>query len=236
MGKRHLKRISAPRTWPIPRKTGGRFIIKPLPGGQVLEHTLPLGVILRDLLKKANTRKEVKRILHERLVEVDCRTRRRIEHPVGLFDTIRMPTIKEAYRVILDKHGKLGLIEIPLEEAEKKIVRINVKKHIHGGDLQLGLSDGRTMIIKKEDKDKYKVGDSLLIKLPSQEVLDHYKPEKDSWVYIFRGKHAGKIGILQEIEEGLIILKVDEEEIRTRKDYGIVISHPGQEPVIRLVE
>ncbi len=234
MGKRHLKRISAPRTWPIKRKEGGRFIIKPLPGGYKLEHTLPLAVVIRDLLGKALTRKEVKRILHNRLVEVDKRVRTRINHPVCFMDTIYFKEINEAYRLILNDKGKLSLITIPVEEAEKKIVRIEGKKHIRGGDIQLALSGGRTMIIKKEDKDKYKIGESLLIKLPSQEIIDQYKIENNSWIYIYKGKHAGKKGLLLGIDEDLITLKVGEEEVKTRKEYGIVISKPNQEPSIKI--
>ena len=55
MSKRSLKRIAAPRTWPIKRKTT-KWITRPYPGGQNLDHTLQLNLIFKDLLKLNSNR------------------------------------------------------------------------------------------------------------------------------------------------------------------------------------
>lgn len=230
-----MKRLNAPRTWPIHRKQGGRFIIKPFPGGQSLEHTLPLAIILRDLLHKATNRKEVRKILNEGLVMVDEKTRKHPKYPVGLFDTVKFPTINEAYRLVI-KNGKLALLSIPLEESNKKIVRINKKKHVKNALIQLGLSDGRNILINKEDKDNFHVGDSLLISVPDQKVIEKYSPSINAYVYIYKGKHSGRYGILKNIEEELITIASGDEEVKTKKEYGIVISAPDKQPVIKLWE
>ncbi len=236
MGSKVIKRISAPRTWPIPRKVGGRFITKPNPGGHSLEHTLPLVVVFRDVLKKAETRKEVKRILYNNTIQVDGVRRKDLAYPFGLLDTLYIKEINEAYRLVMNTRGKLELLEIPPEEVNKKIVKIKVKKHIKGGDIQLGLDDGRTIIVKKEDKDKYKVGDSLFIEVPSQKILDIYKLEPGCWIYISKGRHAGVKGKFKSLEQDndIMILETDKGDIRVKKEYGIIISKPDQDPPIKI--
>ena len=43
-GKEHLKRVAAPRTWPITRKTS-KWVAKPSPGPHSQEHGMPLVVV-----------------------------------------------------------------------------------------------------------------------------------------------------------------------------------------------
>ena len=50
--KNHLKRIAAPKSWLINRKSS-TFIVRPNPGAHALDKGLPLGVIIRDNLKLA---------------------------------------------------------------------------------------------------------------------------------------------------------------------------------------
>lgn len=61
---KHLKRLFAPKTWDIKRR-GIKFIAKPIPGAHKISMSLPLNVILRDILKYANTNKEVKLMLEK---------------------------------------------------------------------------------------------------------------------------------------------------------------------------
>ncbi|TLZ94001.1 MAG: 30S ribosomal protein S4e, partial [Methanobacteriota archaeon] len=48
--KKHLKRLPAPRSWSIPRKTHF-WIVRPSPGPHGIGESVPLGSILRDMLK-----------------------------------------------------------------------------------------------------------------------------------------------------------------------------------------
>ena len=56
---RHLKRQNAPKNWPIPRK-GTTFVVKNNSKG------IPILVVLRDLMKAAKSKKEVKKAIHKR--------------------------------------------------------------------------------------------------------------------------------------------------------------------------
>lgn len=86
-GKNHLKRVAAPRTWPITRKTS-KWVVKPTPGAHSEERGMPLVVVLRDLLHLADKSKEIKQILHEGQVLVDGRVRKDHRFVVGMFDTV----------------------------------------------------------------------------------------------------------------------------------------------------
>ena len=56
--KRHLKRLPAPRHWPIKRKEG-KFTTRVIPGPHPKEHSLTIALILREILGYADTMREV---------------------------------------------------------------------------------------------------------------------------------------------------------------------------------
>ena len=60
----HLKRQKIPKTWPIYRK-GTKYIAMPTHN---ISNSIPLLVILRDILKIAKNRKEVKRAINSRFL------------------------------------------------------------------------------------------------------------------------------------------------------------------------
>src|SRR5437016_10422415 len=70
--KKHLKRLSAPRSWSTPRKTDF-WIVRPSPGPHAMGESVPLGLILRDMLKLCDSAREARHILNNRGVLVDGR-------------------------------------------------------------------------------------------------------------------------------------------------------------------
>ena len=110
MSSSHMKRLTMPRSWPLPRKST-IWIQKPNPCGHTLEHCMPLGVVLRDVLGVAQTRREAKRIVHSKLVKVDGNLESDSGRGVGLMDVLTVGD--DNYRCILDTNGKLlSLIHI----------------------------------------------------------------------------------------------------------------------------
>jgi len=67
--KKHLKRLAAPRHWMLDKLTG-HFAPKPAAGPHKSRECLPLMIVLRNRLKYALTRKEVKFILMQRNIKV----------------------------------------------------------------------------------------------------------------------------------------------------------------------
>ena len=53
----HLKRLAMPRSWPLPRKTTV-WVTRPSPGGHSLERCMPVNLIIRDVLGRAQSSRE----------------------------------------------------------------------------------------------------------------------------------------------------------------------------------
>ncbi len=218
----HLKRYSMPKIWRISRKKHV-WIGRPMPGPHPRNNCITLQVLIRDILKYAETRKEAKKIISEGKVLVDKRVIRNLNFPVGLMDVIEIPETKEYFRMIVDRRG-LSLEKIQAINADKKLCRINGKATLKKGKQQLNLHDGRNILTDK--KSPYRVGDSVAIALPGQEIIKHYKLEKGSPAFIFAGKNIGIEGKIKDIrtrknmlETSTAILSTKDKEIETLKDY-----------------
>ena len=55
----HLKILATPRRWAIERKKN-KFIARPLSGSHSFENCITLNMLLKDFLKYAKTKKEIK--------------------------------------------------------------------------------------------------------------------------------------------------------------------------------
>ncbi len=205
--KRHLKRLPAPKFWPIPRKEA-KWTVRPSPGPHPINRSLPLLLIIRDILGYAKTAREARRIISEGRIKVDGKIRRDYKFPVGLMDVIEIPDVKEAYRLIPIPRKGLNLHPISEEEAKFKLCRIENKTTVDGGHIQLNLHDGRNILIRVNDptnpeEDTYKTMDVLKISLPGQEIEEHIKFEEGSFVLVTWGKNMGQVGRIKEIIHGI---------------------------------
>ncbi|MHB8586021.1 MAG: 30S ribosomal protein S4e [Thermoplasmatota archaeon] len=221
----HVKRLSAPRSWHIARKTGGVFIAKPTPGAHAMETSLPLGVALRDSLKICGTLGEASRIVHQRDVLIDGKVAQSVKQPVGLMDLVQIPKLEQGYRVLLDRHGRITFVPVP--EQGFKLARIENKTTVAGGKVQLNLHDGRNVLVKE---DAYHSGDSLKIKLPEQKILAHYKLAPGATAVIIGGKHSGEVVKVKEVEQkrspapNLVHVAAGSDEFATIKPYVFVVG------------
>lgn len=227
--KNHMKRIAVPRTWPINRKKN-KFITRPNPGAHIFEQGLPLGIIVRDMLKLASTMGEVKKVLANNVVLVDGR--RRIDHRyvVGLFDTLVIPKLNLYYRMLLSKKGQLIVIAIESNESNIKVCKIIGKKMVTKGRVQLNLHDGKNVLAKIEAK----VGDSLVLSLPKLEIKTVLPLKLGSTVFLSKGKHIGDVGTLKDVKGKEARYTAQGKEVETAKSYLFVIG--GKEPVIKINE
>ncbi len=232
-GRRQMKRLAAPRALKIKRKRRfGVWITKPSPGPHPKERSIPLRVLVRDYLGYAHNAREADYIVQRGMVKVDGRVVKNPKFPVGLFDTVEIAD--KAYRIVLDKQGRLIPIEIPPEEANVKIGRVERKKS-YGNGFQLGLHDGRTIITTDNS---IKPGDVLKIEVPSQNIVDILKLAPGNLVYILSGRHAGTVGEVIAIEKGdlsrptLVKVRVEGTEVATEKRNVFVVGTKA--PVITL--
>jgi small subunit ribosomal protein S4e len=203
-GRRHLKRKPAPAFWPIHRKEY-LWTVKPNPGPHPIAQSIPLILLLRDVLGVAQTRSEAEAILSGRKVIVDGQVQREGLFPTGLMDVITMPEMEKTYRVLPSEKG-LTLHAVGKDEAMFKICRIENKKVVNGGNVQLNLHDGRNILIEvkdpsKPEEDVFKTLDSVKIGLPSQEILGHLKLGEGVQAIIVGGKNVGKHGKIVAVEQ-----------------------------------
>lgn len=217
--KNHLKRISAPKNWDIARKTT-KYVVKPNPGMHSSGFGVALSFAMRDQLKLARTKKEVKYILQHQEVLVDGKKRKDEKFNVGFMDVISIPLTKQSFRGVFNKKGRVDFKEIPEKEATQKIVRI-INKTPKGKKFQLNLADGRNLLIEKAD---YKVNDSVLIELPSQKIIQHFPLEKGASIILIGGKHLGSIGHIESIEGDKLVFKTEKTMYETNKKYAFVVG------------
>ncbi len=190
-----MKRLTAPRSWPIKRKAH-LWITKPSPGAHALEDSVPVTVVVRDLLKICNTAAEVKTILSNRDMLVDGKIVNDSRKGIGLMDVISFPKANSHYRMVVNVRGKLTLVAIPEEKSSWKLCRIDNKTIVPGGKTQLNLHDGRNILV---EKDEYKTGDVLKIEVPTQKILGAYKMEQGSMALITSGSNVGRAEVIDEI-------------------------------------
>ena len=206
----HLKRLAAPRSWPLKRKVNV-WTTKQCPGSHSIEESVPAAVMLRDIIKVCDTSREAKRIIANRDLLVDGKAVRDAKAPVGIMDVISIPAMDLYYRVVLSDKGKIAVVAITKDEAAWKLTMIENKTKIAGGKIQLNLHDGRNIIL---DANKYKTGDTLRIAVPDQKIEDVYELKSGATVLIFRGQHAGKTAVVEEY----IITKDSSENVVRFKD------------------
>jgi len=69
-GSRHMKALAAPSVQRIPRKERP-WTVKPSPGPHPSDRSLPLLLVVRDLLKLAESNREARKIIAQGEVKVD---------------------------------------------------------------------------------------------------------------------------------------------------------------------
>src|SRR3990167_5629856 len=121
--KKHLKRLAAPKSWPIKRK-GEKFITRPLAGSHEFGLATSLTIMLKDVLGIAKNNREVKHILNNKEILVDGKRRKEPRFLVGLMDVLSIPETKENFRILLDKKGRLRLAKISEDDAKIKLSKI----------------------------------------------------------------------------------------------------------------
>lgn len=234
MSRNHLKRIAAPRTWPIERKKT-KFVAKPIPGPHSMRDSMPLGLVLKEILHYFDNTNEVRFALNNNEVLIDKVVRKKYKFPVGLMDVLELPKLNDIYRILYTKTGRLYFVKIDNKESNLKLLKIIGKKTLKKNKIQINLNDGRNILVPK---DSYKVGDSLLFDLESKKIKDHFKLDKGSVVFLIGGRHIGTICKIKSVDKKKslqkqkIICESDGKTLETLQDYAFVVGK--DKPVIKI--
>ena len=232
-GSKKLKRQMAPTFWGINRKEK-RFVITVRPGSHPKNYSIPTAVLLRDTLKKVKTLREAKSSIYNGKVKVDGIIQKSLHHSIGLMDVIELEGTTDVYRLV-PKHGHiLEPIKIDPAEKSKKLVKVKSKSTIKNGKTQLGFHDGRTIITDM----KANTGDTCLLQIPDQKILDVIPFEKNSQVIVTRGINTGRIGLVNEIKPGTFTLPkrisiiIDDNTVEIPVNITMIIGK--EKPVIQI--
>ncbi len=189
----HLKRQAIPKNWPVPRKDT-KYIVKP---GSNYEKGLPVLVILRDVLKVAQNRKEVKRAIFKKNILVNGKPVKDGTRGVLLFDTITIVPAKKSFRLTIGTNGKFHMEQIDQKDAGKKIAKIVDKKILKGKKVQLNFSDGKNLLSDV----KCDTNDSAVLDLSSKKIEKIIPLKEKSKVFVYSGKHAGQTGTVMKTND-----------------------------------
>jgi small subunit ribosomal protein S4e len=247
MGKKgcpkRLKRLAAPALWPIPRRVH-KWVVKPVPGPHSIEESLPLQIVLRDVLGFVENAREARFIVAKGGVQVDGRIVRERRFPIGIMDVLAFPELKRFYRILPFPGRGLVPHPIPSEEASLKPRKVCRKTTGKGGSIVLGFHDGFNMHIKVSDptrphEDVYKVMDVLIFELLSGKVIERIPLSEGVYALVTGGKNMGRHGKLISFTKGsatsprmAVIESKDGERYQTTLEYVFPIGM--EKPLITL--
>lgn len=200
-GDTRVKRQLAPSFWNIKRKES-QFVLRVRPGPHPKDKSYPLGMILRDLLKLADTMHEAEKIVNAGKVKVDGIAKYDINHAVGLMDVVELVPTNQAYRLVPRDSEILSLIPISENEKSQKLVKVTSKVSVKNKRLQYGFHDGRTLVTDQ----LMNVGDTCLIATPKTAITNLVKFERGCLALITSGENAGGIGKVEDIKDGIFSL------------------------------
>ena len=189
----HLKRQKVPKNWPIERK-GTAYIVRP---NANISNGIPILVAIRDILKLAQNRKEVKKVIHAKNLLLNGSPVKDEKNSISLFDTLTIVPSNENYILSLSEKGKFQIEKIKSGEETHKIAKIINKKMLKGKKTQLNLSDGRNFL----SDIKCNVNDSVLINSKKKKIEKCLPLKEKGNVLVFAGKHAGKKANINKIDQ-----------------------------------
>lgn len=225
MVKKHIKRISAPKSWPILRKER-TWVTRPYPG-KPFKLALSVSNVLKELTGTARTSKEARYLLQHVGVELNGSPVHKARRPVGFMDVLSIPSQKQFWRIGITKKGRLCAVEIDDKQSTKRIVKIKNKTRV-GNKIQINCTDGTNILV---DKNQYSTGDSLL--LEDNKVSKHLPLEKGARIILTSGSHLSQVGVVTDVVDKTIFFESESETYTTATRFAFVIGKDKDEVSVR---
>lgn len=204
----HQSRQEVTRKIPITRK-GTKYIAR---ASSDLENSIPVVVAVRDLLKIAKTAKEVKAMIHNKLLKLNGR------HVKDTNESIRLFSILEAdkkYVLTMLETGRFAFEETKNSERLCKVVS---RKLVSKKKIQLNLNDGSNVIGGKD----IAVNDSLYLDFHGK-IKSHVKFEKGKSCIVIAGKYVGAKGKISSVDNKKCSVKMKDKEAEL-EDSSVIVE------------
>jgi len=213
---KHTKRQLVPKSWPVTRK-GTKYLITPNADRAT---GIPILVLLRDILKIAQDRKEVKKAIHEKAIILNGRTLKDEKESASLLDILTIVPEKKNYIVKLSEKGKFSLEEI--KDNSTKTAKVIGKTSLKGKKNQVNFLGGINIL----SQEKLKVDDSCVIDFKQKKITKVLPMKEKAHVLVMNGKYAGKEGVVEKInsEEKMVGIKTPEKKINAKIKQIIIIE------------
>jgi len=192
--KKHLKRITAPKSWMLD-KLGGTWAHRPSQGPHKRRESIPLTVIVQNRLKYALNGREARMVLNDKEgnVFVDGKVRRDVKFPAGFMDVLTIKKTGENFRILYDIKGKFVMRSIKSDEAKFKLCKVKRKEMGPNRIPYVVTHDGRTIRFPHPD---IAVHDTLKVDVETGKILDVIKFETSNLVMVTSGNNIGRVGVL----------------------------------------
>jgi len=198
----HQTRQEVTRKIPITRK-GTKYIAR---ASASIKNSIPVVVAVRDVLGLAKTSKEIKALVHNKILKLNGRAVRDINESIHLFNIL---DAHKKYILTLLETGRFSFVETKDNERLCKVIsRTLVSKN----KVQLNMHDGTNVIGSKD----IKVDDSVLLSFENK-IKSHISFEKGKECIVISGKYMGTKGkvvsVDKEAKKAVIKLKHKEAEL-----------------------
>ena len=192
----HQTRQETTKKLPIRRK-GTKYVARALSHPK---ESVPVVIAIRDMLGLAKTKKEVKKMILQKLLKVNGRDVRDYHESIKLFNLLEAG---KTYVLKLSPVRKFFLEET--KEKDERLCKVIGKTLLKNKKIQLNLHDGTNLI----GDSKIKIGDSLYLDL-SGKIKKHVSLEKGGEAFIFSGKYAGQSGKVVDVQDKTATIKFKE--------------------------
>jgi len=189
----YLNRNNFGKFWPIARK-GSKYVSR---SSHNLGESMPLIVVIRDVLKLVRTKKELKKLIGEKQIKINGKEIRVVNYPICLFDVLSLENLKKNYKMVLLKNKKFGFEEIADKDAKSRVYKVLNKKILSKGIVQLNLNNGKNVLLKE----KVGIGDGVVLDFVSGKVVGVVEMKKGANAVVIEGKHAGNKGKIEDVFE-----------------------------------
>ncbi len=227
MTHKHMKRISAPKSWPILRKQR-TWITRPKPG-RSFDLSIALVNVLKDILGIVRNAKEARYILLHQGVFVNGRRVYDRRKPVGFMDVVSIPIEKKMFRISLSQRGKL--IAVPVTEKEASLRIVSIKNKVRVKDkIQIACFDGTNVLV---DKNMYALGDGLVLD-QTNSIQKHLPLQVGASIMVISGKQLGRVGMITTIaENNIYFTDAENNEHSTTKNTIFVVGEKNPEVTLK---
>ncbi len=204
----HQTRNEVIRALPLPRK-GTKYVAYALRHNST---SVSVVVAIRDMLKLAGTSKEVKGMIHNKVLKINGKVAKDLHDPINLFSIFHAD---KNYKLTVLPTGRFAFEETKDATRHLKIIS---KTAMSKTEFQYGLHDGTNIVAKHN----YSNGDTLILDFENK-VKEHLALEKGKKIFTFSGSNIGKNGKIESVEGKKVTVKFEKEGIVLNNSQVIAI-------------